>query len=56
MAFFSRDSLPRMKDGAYIINLDTKQSKGTYSVSLFIDRNKALFFDRSGLNIFITTY
>ena len=25
---FSRDNLPRIKDGVYVINLDDKQSKG----------------------------
>ena len=34
--FFLRDNLPRIKDGAYVINLDDRQSKGTYWVSLFI--------------------
>ena len=26
---FSRDNLPRIKDGAYVINLDGKQSRNT---------------------------
>ena len=30
MVFFSRDNLPRIKDGAYVINLNDKQSKGTH--------------------------
>ena len=34
-----------MKDGAYVINLDDKQSKRTRQVSLFIDRNTAVFLD-----------
>ena len=42
---FSRDNLPRMKDGTYMINLDDRQSKGTHWVSLFIDRNTAVHFD-----------
>ena len=36
---FARNNLPRIKDVAYIINLDDKQSKGTHWVSLFIDGN-----------------
>ena len=36
---FSRNDLLRTKDGAYVINLYDKNSKGTYWVSLFIDRN-----------------
>ena len=42
---FSRNNLPKIKDGAYIINLDDKNSKGTHWVSLFIDRNVAVYFD-----------
>ena len=37
--------LPRTKDGAYLTNVDDKNSKETHSVSLSIDRNTALFFD-----------
>ena len=44
----SRDNLTRIKDGAYIINLDDKQYKGTRWVSLFIDRNTAVYFDSFG--------
>ena len=39
MAFFSRNNSPRIKDGAYIINLDDENSKGMHWVSLFIDIN-----------------
>ena len=42
---FSRDNLPRIKDGAFIINLDDKQIKETYWGLLFIDRNTAVNFD-----------
>ena len=42
---FTGDILPRTKDGAYIINLDVKNSKGTRWVSLFISRNTAVYFD-----------
>ena len=33
----------------YHINLDGKQSEGTYRVSLFIHRNTAVFFDSCGI-------
>ena len=42
---FLRKNLHRIKDEAYVINLDHKNSKGTHWVSLFIDRNIALYFD-----------
>ena len=40
---FSRNNLPRIKNGACVINLDYKNSKGTHWVSLFIDSNKAVY-------------
>ena len=46
---FSRDNLPRIKDGAYVINFDDKQSKGTHWVSLFINKNTAVYFDSIGI-------
>ena len=35
----------KIKDGAYVKNLDDKNSKGTNWVSLFTDRNTAVYFD-----------
>ena len=46
---FSRNSLPRIKDEAYVINLGDRNSKGTQKVSLFIDRNLAVYFDSFGI-------
>ena len=46
---FSRNSLPRIKDGAYVINLDDRNSKGTHWVSLFIDKNIAIYFYSFGI-------
>ena len=46
---FSRNNLPRIKDGAYVINLDDRNSKGTHWVSLFIDKNIAIYFDFFGI-------
>ena len=45
MAFFSRNNLPRVKDGVNVINLDNENSKGTHWVLLFIERNTAVYFD-----------
>ena len=42
---FSRNNLPRIKDGTYVINVDNKKSDGTHWVSLFIVTNPTLFFD-----------
>ena len=38
-----------MKDGAYVINLDDKNSKWTHWFSLLIDENTAAYFDSFGI-------
>ena len=43
-AVFWRDDLSRIKDGAYVINPNSKQSKKIHWVSLFIDKNIAMCF------------
>ena len=50
MAFFSsRNNLPRIKHGPWVINLDNKKGKETYWVSLFIDRITAKYFASFGI-------
>ena len=49
MPYFSGDSLPRIKDRVYVINLDDKQRKGTHWLSLFIDKNTAVYFNSFGI-------
>ena len=44
MLLLQKNNLPRMKEGAYFIDLDDKKIKGTYWVSLFIDRNTAVYW------------
>ena len=46
---FSRDNLPRIKDGPYVINLDDKKIKRTHWVSLFTNRNITIYFDSFGI-------
>ena len=46
---FSRNNLPRIKDGGYVINLDDKNSNAAHWVSLFIDRNTTVYFDSFGI-------
>ena len=48
MVFFSTDNFPKIKYGAYFINLADKKSKGTHWVSLSIDRNTVMHFDSFG--------
>ena len=45
----SRNNLPRIKDGALVINLDDKKNKATQWISLFIGRNTAVYFDSYGI-------
>ena len=45
---FSRNNLPRIKNGRYVINLDDKNSNAAHWVSLF-DRNTAVYFDSFGI-------
>ena len=42
---FPRNSLPKIRDEAYVKNFDDKKSKGTCSVSLFIDKKTEVYFD-----------
>ena len=48
----SRNNLPNkqtIKNGAYVKNIDDKNSNGTHWISLFIGRNTALYFDSFGI-------
>ena len=49
MTSFQEPIYLEQKDGAYVINLDDKNSKGTYWVSLFINKNIAIYFDFFGI-------
>ena len=42
---YSRNNLPKIKDGAYVINLDEYKSIGTYWVALYVNANNAVYFD-----------
>ena len=45
MAFFQETIYLKIKDGAYVINLDDKNSKRTHWISVFIDKKTAVCFD-----------
>ena len=49
---YSRNNLPKIKDGAYIINLDEYESIGTHWIALFVNDNNVTYFDNFELNIF----
>ena len=43
---FSRNNLPKkIKDGAYVINLDEYADVGTHLIALFCNRNEIVYFD-----------
>ena len=43
---FSRNNLPKkVKDGAYVINLDEYADVGTHWIALFCNRNEIVYFD-----------
>ena len=47
---FSRNNLPKkIKDGAYVINLDEYADIGTYWIALFCEKNEIIYFDSFGV-------
>ena len=47
---FSRNNLPKkIKDGAYVINLDEYADVGTHWIALFCNRNEIAYFDSFGV-------
>ena len=46
---YSRDNLTKIKDGAYIINLDEYSYIGTHWVALWVDNNDVTYFDSFGV-------
>ena len=47
---YSRNNLPKkIKDGAYVINLDEYVYVGTHSIALFCNRSKIVYFDGFGV-------
>ena len=47
--FFPRDNLQKIKDGAYIINLDEYSDIGTHWVALHVNNNNVTYFDSFGV-------
>ena len=46
---YSRDSLPKIKDGAFVINLDEYSDIGTHWVALYVINNDVTYFDSFGV-------
>ena len=41
----SRDNLPKIKDGAYVINIDEYSDIGTHWIALYVLNNDVTYFD-----------
>ena len=46
---YSRDNLSKIKDGAYIINVDEYSDIGTQCVALWVSNNNVTYFDSFGV-------
>ena len=46
---FSRDNLQKIKDGAYMINLDKYSDIGTHWLALHVNNNNITYFDSFGV-------
>ena len=46
---YSRDNLPKIKHGAYVINLDEYSDIGTHWVALWVNNNNVTYFDSFGV-------
>ena len=46
---YSRNSLPKVNDGAYVINLDEYKSTGTHWIALYVNGSNVICFDSFGV-------
>ena len=46
---YSRNNLAKIKDGAYVINLDEYESIGTHWIALYVIAEKITYFDSFGV-------
>ena len=46
---YSRNNLPKIKSGVYIINLNESESIGTYWIALYVNDNNVTYFDSFGV-------
>ena len=42
---YSRNSLPKIKGGVYVISLDEYKSVGTLGIALYVNDNNVTYFD-----------
>ena len=46
---YSRNNLPKLKDGGYVINLDEYESIGTHWIALYVNDNNVTYFNSFGV-------
>ena len=46
---YSRDNLPKIKDGTYVLSLDEYCDIGTHWVALYVSNNDVTYFDSFGV-------
>ena len=46
---YSRNNLPKIKDGAYVTNHDEVKSVGTHWIALYVNGNNIMYFDSFGV-------
>ena len=46
---FSRNNLPKSKNGAYVINLYHSENTGTHWVKVFMKKDEVIYFDSFGV-------
>ena len=46
---FSRNNLPRLKNGAYAINLDNSENTVTHWIVIFVRKNEVIYFNSFGV-------
>ena len=48
-AIYSRDNLPKIKDEAYLVNLDEHESSGTHWIALYANNDNVTYIDSFGV-------
>ena len=46
---YLRNTLPKIKEGPYVINLDEYKSIGTHWIALYVNADKIVYFDIYGV-------
>ena len=46
---YSKNNLPKIKDGEYVLNLDGSKLIGTHWITLYVNNNSLTYFDSFGV-------